>query len=61
MDFLIKQYATLPKFQIEIIKDGRSDYNSIDELLSSNVLLSLKNIDTNEIIGYDYVSDEVNE
>ena len=49
MELIIRQYSTLPKFELEIVKDGRSDYNHLDNLSGNTVLLTIVDINTNEI------------
>jgi len=41
MDWIIKKNATLPIFQIEIAKDGRSDFGRNQDLLNSSFYISL--------------------
>jgi len=41
MDWIIKKNATLPIFQIEIAKDGRSDFGRNQDLLNSTFYISL--------------------
>ena len=47
MDFFIKKNATLPVLKLQVIKDGRSDYNNFMELLeTSSIFFSMVNIET---------------
>jgi hypothetical protein len=39
MDFYIKQNATLPLLKMQIVKDGRSDYNNFADLIESSTIL----------------------
>jgi hypothetical protein len=41
MEWIIKKNATLPIFQIEIAKDGRSDFGRNQDLLNSTFYISL--------------------
>ena len=41
MEWIIKKNATLPIFQIEIAKDGRSDFGRNQDLLNSSFYISL--------------------
>ena len=41
MEWIIKKNATLPIFQIEIAKDGRSDFGKNQDLLNSSFYISL--------------------
>jgi hypothetical protein len=47
MDFFIKKNATLPVLKLQVVKDGRSDYNNFMELLeSSSIFFSMIDIET---------------
>ena len=41
MEWIIKKNATLPLFQIEIAKDGRSDFGRNQDLLNTTFYISL--------------------
>jgi len=41
MEWIIKKNATLPIFQIEIAKDGRSDFGRNQDLLNTTFYISL--------------------
>jgi hypothetical protein len=44
MEFFIKKNATLPLLKLQVIKDGRSDYNNFMELLeTSTIFFSMVN------------------
>jgi len=44
MDFYIKKFSTLPLLKLQVIKDGRSDYNNFMELLeTSTIFFSMVN------------------
>lgn len=46
MEFFIRKNATLPYLEVDIIKDGRFDYNfKMTSLSSSTVTFSMKNVD----------------
>ena len=46
--FHIKQNATLPRIQMELIEDGRHDYHKIFEALQgADITFTMINIDTN--------------
>ena len=46
--FYIKQNATLPRIQMELIEDGRHDYHKIFEALQgADITFTMINIDTN--------------
>lgn len=46
--FYIKQGATLPRIQMELIEDGRHDYHKIFEALQgADITFTMINIDTN--------------
>jgi hypothetical protein len=47
MEFFIKRNATLPVLKLQVVKDGRSDYNNFMELLeTSSIFFSMVNSDT---------------
>jgi subtilisin-like proprotein convertase family protein len=47
MEFLIKQNATLPLLKLQVVKDGRSDYNSFMKLIEvSSIFFSMTDLDT---------------
>jgi hypothetical protein len=47
MEFFIKKNATLPLLKLQVVKDGRSDYNNFMELLeTSSIFFSMVNSDT---------------
>jgi hypothetical protein len=47
MEFFIKKNATLPLLKLQVVKDGRSDYNNFMELLeSSTIFFSMVNSET---------------
>ena len=47
MDFFIKKNATLPVLKLQVVKDGRSEYNNFMELLeTSSIFFSMVNIET---------------
>ena len=47
MEFFIKKNATLPVLKLQVIKDGRSDYNNFMELLeTSSIFYSMVNTET---------------
>jgi hypothetical protein len=47
MEFFIKKNATLPLLKLQIVKDGRSDYNNFMELLeTSTIFFSMINSET---------------
>jgi hypothetical protein len=39
MDFFIRQNATLPLLKMQIVKDGRSDYDNFTDLIESSTIL----------------------
>lgn len=39
MDFFIRQNATLPLLKMQVIRDGRSDYNDFADLIESSTIL----------------------
>jgi hypothetical protein len=46
MEFFIKKNATLPLLKLQVVKDGRSDYNNFMELLeTSSIFFSMVNSD----------------
>ena len=48
--FIINQYSTLPTLRMELIYDGRSDFNKFwDAIQDSTITFSMTNIDTNVI------------
>ena len=47
MDFYIKKLSTLPLLKLQVVKDGRSDYNNFMELLeTSTIFFSMVNSET---------------
>jgi len=49
MEFFIKKRATLPLLEINLIKDGRLDYNYIKTSLSgATIHVTIQDIDTNQ-------------
>jgi hypothetical protein len=47
MDFFIKKNATLPVLKLQVVKDGRSEYNNFMQLLeTSSIFFSMVNIET---------------
>jgi hypothetical protein len=47
MDFYIKKNSTLPLLKLQVVKDGRSDYNNFMQLLeTSSIFFSMINSDT---------------
>jgi len=47
MDFYIKKNSTLPLLKLQVVKDGRSDYNNFMQLLeTSSIFFSMINADT---------------
>ena len=47
MEFFIKRNATLPVLKLQVVKDGRSDYNNFMELLeTSSIFFSMVNSET---------------
>jgi hypothetical protein len=47
MEFFIKRYATLPLLKLQVVKDGRSDYNNFMKLLeTSTIFFSMVNFET---------------
>lgn len=47
MEFFIKKNATLPLLKLQVVKDGRSDYNNFMGLLeTSTIFFSMVNSDT---------------
>ena len=48
MEFFIRKNATLPILQVDVIKDGKLDYNfKLETLSSSTVTFSMVDVDTN--------------
>ena len=47
MEFFIKKNATLPILKLQVVKDGRSDYNSfMDMIEESSIFFSMTNVET---------------
>lgn len=47
MEFFIKKNSTLPKLQVEVIKESRNGYNQLDSLISaSTVTFSMYDVET---------------
>jgi len=47
MEFYIKKNATLPVLKIQVVKDGRSDYNNfMDMIEESAIFFSMVNVET---------------
>ena len=47
MEFYIKKNATLPVLKMQVVKDGRSDYqNFMDLIESSTILFSMGDVET---------------
>lgn len=47
MEFFIKKNATLPVLKMQVVKDGRSDYNRMMELIeSSAIFFSMVDVET---------------
>lgn len=47
MEFFIKKNATLPLLKMQIVKDGRSDYNDLMNLIEkSSILFSMIDVET---------------
>ena len=47
MDFFIKKNATLPLLKLQVVKDGRSDYNSFMKLIEvSSIYFSMTDLET---------------
>jgi subtilisin-like proprotein convertase family protein len=47
MEFLIKKNATLPLLKLQVVKDGRSDYNSFMKLIEvSSIYFSMTDLET---------------
>ena len=47
MDFYIKKNSTLPLLKLQVVKDGRSDYNNFMQLLeTSSIFFSMVNSET---------------
>ena len=50
MEFFIKKKSTLPILKLQVVKNGRSDYNNFMELLeTSSIFFSMVNVDTGVI------------
>ena len=46
--FYLKQGATLPRIVVELIEDGRHDYNKFHECIqNADITFTMVNIDTN--------------
>jgi hypothetical protein len=63
MEFNIKKKATLPFIEVDLIKDGRTDYNyTKTSLVSSTIYFYMKNIETDKykVLKGISVFDEVN-
>ena len=46
MEFYIKKNATLPVLKIQVVKDGRSDYNNfMDMIEESAIFFSMVNVE----------------
>ena len=49
-NFIINQHSTLPTLRMELIYDGRSDFNKFwDSIQDSTITFTMTNIDTNVI------------
>ena len=47
MEFFIKKNSTLPKLQVEVIKESRNGYNQLDSLISaSTVTFSMYDVES---------------
>lgn len=47
MEFYIKKNATLPVLKLQVVKDGRSDYNNFMEMIEeSAIFFSMINVET---------------
>ena len=47
MEFFIKKNATLPVLKMQVVKDGRSDYNNfMDFIEESAIFFSMTDIET---------------
>jgi len=47
MEFYIKKNATLPVLKLQVVKDGRSDYNNFMEMIEeSAIFFSMVNVET---------------
>ena len=47
MDFFIKKNATLPVLKLQVVKDGRSDYNKfMDMIEESAIFFSMVDVET---------------
>ena len=50
MEFFIKKNATLPILKMQVVKDGRSDYNKMMSLIEeSAIFFSMIDIETGTI------------
>lgn len=49
-NFIINQHSTLPTLRMELIYDGRSDFNKFwDSIQDSTITFTMTNVDTNVI------------
>ena len=47
MEFIIKKNSTLPLLKLQIVKDGRSDYNNFMKLIEvSSIFFSMTDIES---------------
>ena len=47
MEFFIKKNATLPVLKMQVVKDGRSDYNNFMDLIeTSSIIFSMVDVET---------------
>ncbi len=47
MEFFINKNATLPKLKLELIKDGRNDFNKLhDKLQNANITFTMTDVNT---------------
>lgn len=47
MEFFINKNSTLPKLKLELIKDGRNDFNKFyDKIQNANITFTMSDIDT---------------
>ena len=54
MEFFIKQNATLPVLKFNLISDGRSDYNHVNNIVGdSSIFMTMTNLHTSSVIIYD--------
>ena len=53
MDFFINKHSTLPRIQMELIKDGRNDFNKFHEMIqNSNITFCMTEVETGKrIVG----------